>query len=145
VFVVATANDISALPPELLRKGRFDEIFFVDLPTREERRDILRVRLQYRNRDGDAYDLETLADLTEGFSGAEIEEAVVSGLYEAFADNEELKTAHIASAIQSTVPLSKTMQGDLERLRSWADGRARPASTPRTVITTEPRRKLEIN
>ncbi len=145
VFVVATANDISALPPELLRKGRFDEIFFVDLPSREERQEILRVRLQYRHRNPQDFDLDQLADITDGFSGAELEEAVVSGLYEAFAENQELDTSHIASAIRATVPLSKTMQSELERLRSWADGRARPASTPQAVITTEPRRKLEIN
>lgn len=144
VFVVATANDISALPPELLRKGRFDEIFFVDLPNQIERREIMRVRLEYRKRDPETFALDRLAELAEGFSGAEIEEAVVSGLYEAFALGEELNDAHIITAIQSTVPLSKTMQTDLEQLRAWADGRARPASTRHTIEAAEPRRRIEI-
>lgn len=144
VFVVATANDISALPPELLRKGRFDEIFFVDLPNLAERIEILKVRLQYRHRDPENFDLNKLAEAADGFSGAELEEAVVSGLYEAFAANDDLRDEHILTAIRSTVPLSKTMQGELDRLRSWADGRARAASAPRAVESAEPRRKIEI-
>lgn len=145
VFVVATANDISALPPELLRKGRFDEIFFVDLPNLIERREIFRVRLQYRRRNPDEFNLEYLAEITEGFSGAEIEEAVVSGLYEAFAAHEDLRDEHIAQAVQSTVPLSKTMQHELDQLRSWADGRTRPASTSPAAAHVQPRRRIEIN
>lgn len=144
VFVVATANDISALPPELLRKGRFDEIFFVDLPTEKEREDIFGVRIATRRRDPAAFDLKILAALSNGFSGAEIEEAVVSGLYESFATGEEFSTEHVVQALRATVPLSKTMSGELEKLRAWADGRARPASIRERVDVQEVRRKLEI-
>lgn len=144
VFVVATANDISALPPELLRKGRFDEIFFVDLPSERERLDIFRVRVAGRKRNPAHFDLPLLATLAVGFSGAEIEEAVVSGLYESFANDEEFCTAHIESALRATVPLSKTMQGELDRLRAWSEGRARPASIRERTEATEIRRKIEI-
>ncbi|MDY0058344.1 MAG: AAA family ATPase [Myxococcota bacterium] len=128
VFVVATANDVTQLPPELLRKGRLDELFFVDLPTAEERAQVLAIQLARRGRVPDAFDLPQLARLAPGFSGAELEEAVISGLYDAFGQGVELTTAHLATALRETVPLSRTMSERLEALRSWADGRARPAS-----------------
>ena len=131
VFVVATANDISQLPPELLRKGRFDEIFFVDLPSAEERTDIFRIHLARRGRDPEQFDLPALAEASSDFSGAEIEEAVNSGLYEAFAEREELGTEHVLFAVQATVPLSRTMDEHISELRSWADGRARHAGALR--------------
>jgi len=143
VFVIATANDISQLPPELLRKGRFDEIFFVDLPNEEERREILRIHLQRRKRDPAKFDLEQLVAATEGFSGAEVEESVVSGLYEAFSMGTEVTTEHIAKASRESVPLSRTMEGELARLRSWAAGRARPAS-PKETKAAPGRRKIEL-
>ncbi len=143
VFVIATANDISALPPELMRKGRFDEIFFVDLPIERERRDIFAVRIRERKRDPATFDLDRLAEASAGFSGAEIDEAIVSGLYESFAAGEEFGTAHIEGALRATVPLSKTMEADLDKLRGWAEGRARPASI-RETRTVESRRKIEI-
>jgi SpoVK/Ycf46/Vps4 family AAA+-type ATPase len=129
VFVVATANRIDGLPPELLRKGRFDEIFFVDLPAPAERRDIFRIHLQRRKRNPANYDLNALAELAEDFSGAEIEQAVVAGLYEAFAENVELGQNHLARAIQETFPLAVTMRDEILRQREWARGRTRPASS----------------
>jgi hypothetical protein len=130
VFVVATANDISQLPPELLRKGRFDEIFFVDLPDAGERRDIFAIHLTRRGRAPEQFDLAPLVAASEGFSGAEIEEAVVSALFEAFAAGEELATCHLRYCLEQTVPLARTMAEQISRLRDWAAGRARFASSP---------------
>jgi hypothetical protein len=133
VFVVATANDISQLPPELLRKGRLDEIFFVDLPRRDERLDIFRIHLKKRGRDAAQFDLAALADASSNFSGAEIEEAINSALYDAFDAHGELTTQHVLTALAQTVPLAKTMDEQISHLRSWAEGRARNASVPRDV------------
>jgi SpoVK/Ycf46/Vps4 family AAA+-type ATPase len=124
VFVIATANDISKLPPELMRKGRFDEIFFVDLPGPEARKRILQIHLKRRNRDPVNFDIRRLVDLTDGFSGAEIEQAVVSSLYTAFSHDQELTTAVIAEEIELTKPLSVTMAERIDTLRSWAKDRA---------------------
>ncbi len=129
VFVVATANDISNLPPELLRKGRFDEIFFVDLPVPAERGDIFEIHLTRRGRDAGQFDLPALVGASEDFSGAEIEQAVISALFDSFAAREELATPHLLAALRETVPLARTMDEQIGRLRTWADGRARNAST----------------
>ena len=131
VFVVATANDISQLPPELLRKGRFDEMFFVDLPSAEERAEVFRIHLSKRGRDPENYDVAALVETSVDFSGAEIEEATISALYDAFYGREELQTAHVLSVLAETVPLARTMDEHIGRLRAWADGRARNASVPR--------------
>jgi AAA+ superfamily predicted ATPase len=131
VFVVATANDISNLPPELVRKGRFDEIFFVDLPNAAERADIWRIHLTKRNRDPNQFDLTTLAMASEGLSGAEIEQAVIAGLYEAFDANRPLTMNDLLDVLNETVPLSTMMREELEALRAWARQRARNASTQR--------------
>jgi SpoVK/Ycf46/Vps4 family AAA+-type ATPase len=131
VFVVATANDISNLPPELLRKGRLDEIFYVDLPSAEEREEIFGIHIGHRGRDVATFDLPQLAAASEAFSGAEIEEAINSGLYEAFYARGELTTEHILNAIRETVPLSRTMSEGIERQRAWVAGRARDASRAR--------------
>jgi ATP-dependent 26S proteasome regulatory subunit len=138
VFVIATSNNIDILPPELLRKGRFDEIFFVDLPTRTERVAIFAVHLRKRlidkqvigdfNLTGDA--LKRLADLTEGFSGAEIEQAVIAGLFEAFSENRSITLPDFEHAITNTVPLSVTMVEKIMGIREWANMRA-VAATPR--------------
>jgi len=128
VFVIATANDISHLPPELLRKGRLDEIFFVDLPVAAERADIFRVHLAKRGRRPDQFDVAALAAAAADFSGAEIEEAVNSALYEAFYRQEELSTGLVLAAIRQTVPLAKTMAEPIQHLRTWAEGRAVMAS-----------------
>jgi AAA+ superfamily predicted ATPase len=130
VFVVATANRIDALPPELLRKGRFDEIFFIDLPDAAERREILDIHVRRRSRDPAAYDLAALARQAEGFSGAELEAAVVSGLYEAFAEGTDLTQRHLERAVGESLPLSVTMREDIGHLRAWASSRTRPASAP---------------
>jgi len=127
VFVVATANQIDQLPPELLRKGRFDEIFFVDLPDRDTRAEIFRIHLMGRAQDPSTFDLEALAEASGEFSGAEIEQAVLSALFSAFAKNHPLSTAQVIAEIQSTVPLAHTMAERVERMRAWARDRAVPA------------------
>ena len=144
VFVVATANEITQLPPELLRKGRLDEIFFVDLPSYEERMEILKIHIAKRGRNPEKFDLGQLALATEGFSGAEIEEAIISALYDAFYMKTELSTELILNAIRQTVPLSKTMDEHINRLRAWCEGRARNASNQRSKANSEEFRRMEI-
>ena len=143
VFVVATANDVRSLPPELLRKGRLDELFFVDLPSEQERREIVRVALKAHGRDASKIEgqvCEALAEATEGFTGAEITALVPDALFAAFADGErELTTTDLLKAAQATVPLSKTAGEKLEDLKKWAVGRARPASTPESGVWADGR------
>ena len=128
-FVVATANDVSALPPELLRKGRFDEIFFVDLPSEKERAEIFGIHLHKRRRDPQAFDLDRLAQAAHGYSGAEIEQAVISALYDAFDLEREVTTEDIFKVVRQSVPLSMTMKERIDILREWSETRARPASS----------------
>ena len=123
VFVVATANDISALPPELVRKGRFDEIFFVDLPKGKVRMKIFEIHLAARGQSGKDFDLRQVAAATRGFSGAEIEQAIVSALYAAHAIGSELHTTHLLQEIAKTRPLSVVMAERIATLRQWASGR----------------------
>ncbi len=144
VFVVATANDISQLPPELLRKGRLDEIFFVDLPSDAEREEIFRIHLERRHRDPSRFDLGALVCSSAQFSGAECEEAIVSGLYDAYATGEDLSTEHIVLGLSQTVPLARTMDEQISRLRSWTEGRARNASVPRALTATPASRRMEL-
>jgi SpoVK/Ycf46/Vps4 family AAA+-type ATPase len=127
VFVVATANDIQALPPELVRKGRLDEIFFVDLPRAAVRATIFAIHLQKRAIDPRGLDLAALAAVSEGFSGAEIEQAVVSALYTAHAQRTPLRTEHVLHEVRHTRPLSVVMAERVQALRAWAAGRAVPA------------------
>ncbi len=134
VFVVATANRIEALPPELLRKGRFDDIFFIDLPALAARREIFEIHLARRGRDPKAFDAARLADLASGFSGAEIEQAVLSALYDAFAEGGELAQAHLERAVADSLPLSVTMREEIAALREWARTRTRPASSAAEAI-----------
>ena len=129
VFVMATANRVERLPGEFLRKGRFDEIFFVDLPNGEERQEIFKIHLSKRRREIARFDLEQLANVCEGFSGAEIEQALVAAMYEAFAQDREFTQLDIIAAIKSTLPLSKTMTEQVTALRDWARQRARPAAS----------------
>jgi SpoVK/Ycf46/Vps4 family AAA+-type ATPase len=131
VFVVSTANEVRGLPPELLRKGRFDEIFFVDLPGTHERLNILEIHLRRRGRDPDKFDLVRVAEETERFSGAELEQLVVSALYAAFAEQREVATEDLLDGSRESVPLSVTMDDRLKELREWARPRARPASLDR--------------
>jgi hypothetical protein len=131
VFVVATANDVSQLPPELMRKGRLDEMFFVDLPSEKERQEIFAIHLKRRGREVKNFDLPALATASPNLSGAEIEQAIISALYDAFSERRELQAKHILRALEQTVPLATTMDQQIDRLRHWADGRARNASLAR--------------
>jgi len=130
VFVVATANRIDSLPAELLRKGRFDEIFFIDLPTAIERAQIFAIHLQRFGRNPDNFNVEDLARRAEHFSGAEIEQVIVSGMYAAFAEGVDLEQRHMLPTLAETMPLAVTMREDIARLRDWARTRTRPASPP---------------
>ncbi len=128
VFITATANQIDLLPPELLRKGRFDEIFFVTLPSREERKEIFRIHLLNRGKDPNIFDLDSLAKNTEGLSGSEIEQAVIGGLFESFSNNKELDDRELIISASSIVPLSITMREEISSLERWAADRAQKAS-----------------
>jgi ATP-dependent 26S proteasome regulatory subunit len=132
VFVLATANDISALPPELLRKGRFDEIFFVDLPVKEERKKIIEIHLENVEQEASNLNVDELAELTKGFSGAELEEVVNEALFNIFDTNSSskpiLKTGDLKEVIGSFYPLAKTMEERIKKLRSWAEYRTKRAS-----------------
>ncbi len=133
VFVIATANDVSQLPPELLRKGRFDEIFFVDLPNREERRAILEIHISRRGRAPSSYDLRKLVEASAGYSGSELEEVLVTALYNAYDEGQgetDITTDGILAAMREVIPLSQTMRERLAGMREWAKSRARRASPP---------------
>jgi SpoVK/Ycf46/Vps4 family AAA+-type ATPase len=120
---------VDRLPGEFLRKGRFDELFFVDLPTFDERLDIFRIHLRKRRSEMSRFDLEQLSKVTDGYSGAEIEQAIIAAMYEAFAQDREFTQLDIISAVKSTTPLSRTMTEQVNGLRDWARLRARPAAT----------------
>jgi SpoVK/Ycf46/Vps4 family AAA+-type ATPase len=152
VFVIATANNIESLPPELLRKGRFDEIFFVDLPGKRERADIFRLHMKKRLKDpqvlgGIQINDETcarLAEATDGFIGAEIEQVVIAALFEAFAESRALAPGDFARAIKSTVPLSVTQAERIGKIRAWANQRAVAASAPEEGGAARGGRTLQI-
>jgi len=127
VFVIATANDIEALPPELLRKGRFDEIFFIGLPKKTARRKIFEIHLKKRKRDVSKYDLDELAEKSKGFSGAEIEQAVISALHDAYSDKADMTTEMIVGVLKTSPPISVTMREKVAELYAWAEGRCVPA------------------
>ncbi|HEX9163316.1 MAG TPA: AAA family ATPase [Thermoanaerobaculia bacterium] len=128
VFVVGAANDLDRLPPELLRKGRFDEIFFVDLPTADERKSIFSIHLQLRKQDPDNFDLGKLVAATEGFSGAEIEQVVITALYRCLHQKQQPTTQALLDSVRLTVPLSVSRREDIEALRESAKGRFAPVS-----------------
>ena len=123
VFMVATANDVSKLPPELLRKGRFDEIFFVDLPNNAVRRDIFAIHLGKRRLDPRFFDLPQLAQASKGFSGSEIEQVVIDGMYRALGERQTPRTEHMLEELTQTKPLSVVMEEKISHLRAWAEGR----------------------
>lgn len=129
VFVIATANNVHQLPPELLRKGRFDEIFFCDLPDREDRRQILDIHLRKKNRDPGQFDMDKLIDATIDFSGAELEQVVIASLYDAFDAGGDVTTEGLSKTISEVVPLAITMREMIEQMREWARTRARAASS----------------
>jgi SpoVK/Ycf46/Vps4 family AAA+-type ATPase len=130
VFVVATANRIDGLPPELLRRGRFDEIFFVDLPDAAARAEVLGIHLRKRQRDPSKFDLAAVAGCCEGFSGAELEHCVIEALFAAFDEGRELSDEDLLGAAGETTPLSATSSEEIRRLREWAATRTRPADSP---------------
>ncbi|MBI2920529.1 MAG: AAA family ATPase [Planctomycetes bacterium] len=127
VFVIATANRIADLPPELLRKGRFDEIFFIDLPSAKEREEIFKIHIGKRKRDPAKYDLKGLASAAVDFNGAEVEEAIVAAMYRGFSEEREFAMPDVLGAVKETVPLAATMAEEIAALRQWARGRARQA------------------
>jgi len=129
VFVIATANNIEQLPAEIMRKGRFDEIFFVDLPSPVERAEIFNIHISLFGRDPKKFDRKVLVKESKNFSGAEIREAIISAMYDAFAQNREFTTEDIVNSMHVTVPLARTMAEKVAALREWADYRARRAST----------------
>ncbi len=134
VFVVATANDVSALPPEFLRKGRFDEVFFVDLPTQAERKDIWKIQITKHGRDWHRFPIDTLGSMTDGYTGAEIEAVFEEALYLAFDEDREPKESDVSAVLKEFVPLSKMMADDITRLQNWAKGRARRASAAAPTV-----------
>jgi hypothetical protein len=132
VFVVATANDVTQLPPEFLRKGRFDELFFVDLPNQAERELIWTIQITKYGRDPGTFDIGALAKATEGFTGAEIEQVFIDSLYAGFAGSKEPTTLGISMILAESVPLSRLMAEQIKSLREWSKGRARPATGPQS-------------
>lgn len=146
VFIVATSNDVRSLPPELLRKGRFDEIFWVDLPTPEERADVLKAAVTAHGRKPEEVDLKAVADVCVDFTGAECAALVPEALFDAFADGERpIKTDDLLAAAKTVTPLAKTAGERLEQLRAWANGRARSASAKPRQASTGPGRILDVS
>ncbi len=128
VFVGATANEVEVLPPEILRKGRFDELFYMGLPSKEERLEILNIHMRKRNIDVSKFDMAYLVDSTEAFNGAEIEQGIITAMYEAMAQKTELSEHMLANALRNIVPLSRTMRERIEKIEAWARDRAMKAS-----------------
>lgn len=146
VFVVATANDVRALPPEFLRKGRFDDVFFVDLPSQAERTEIIGTALAQYNQAHLPIDRAAVAEATDGFTGAEIAALVPDAMFDAFADSERaLTTADVLKAASTVVPLAKTASEKIEALRNWAKGKARLASTPAASATAGKTRAVDVD
>jgi len=133
---------VSALPPEFLRKGRWDDMMFVDLPTESERETILKIHLEKRARDPKKFDVKSLAVASNGYSGAELEQAIVDAMFTAFADDgREVATVDVGNAIGRSVPLSRTMSDEISKLREWARTRCAPASKPVTTGAPKAGRK----
>ena len=143
-FVIATANDVSKLPPELLRKGRFDELWFVDLPQHGERVEILAAAMRTHGRRASDIDADQVADLSEGFTGAEIAALVPDALYMAFGENRDITTEDLRAAASTVVPLAKTASAKIESLRAWAQGRARYATSQAVQQRTGGARAVDL-
>ncbi len=144
VFVLATANDISALPPEMLRKGRFDEIFFVDVPSVQDRVEILEIHLQKRGWNLNDLDKDVFISKSDAFTGAEIEQALIDAAYDAFFLEEELAFKHLAHALDKTVPIAVTMKEKIESVRNWAHHRAVPAAMSQSSEDIADKRLIEL-
>jgi AAA+ superfamily predicted ATPase len=123
IFIIATANDISALPPELMRKGRFDEVFFIDVPKEDARRRILEIHLRRRRCNPEDFNLDALVEITRNFTGSELEQVIVSALFSAFTGKTELNDTHLINAIQETRPLAILMAEDIAHIRNWSENR----------------------
>ena len=134
VFVVATANEVERLPPELTRRGRFDAVFFVDLPDEHEREEILTLHLRRRGRSPENFDIGALSRMTSQFVGSELEQVVVGGLYRAFSEQRELRGADLDAEVRETIPLYTTYEEQIKKLRQWAASRARRASLDRSKL-----------
>lgn len=144
VYIVATANRVQSLPPEFMRKGRFDEIFFVDLPSEPERAEIIRIHLAKRNRKPEQFDIPAVVKATEGFTGSDIEQAVKMGLKMAFSDKKELTTDYCIQGAASIVPLTKTEVNRIEEIRTWCSTRAKPANE-NLKTKGKPNRKISVS
>jgi SpoVK/Ycf46/Vps4 family AAA+-type ATPase len=136
VFVAATCNNVTVLPPELIRKGRFDEMFFVDLPNQAERKQIFAIQLNKRKRNPTDFDLDRVAEAAKGYSGAEIDAAVQTAMYAAYSQKSEVTTQALLDALKATVPLSTTRAEEIQELRDWAKERAVPASAGEAAAST---------
>jgi len=145
VFVVATANDVTSLPPEMLRKGRFDELFFVDLPTVFERIEILKIHIARLGRSPENFELDQIAKASKNFSGAELESVVIESLYKGFYADREPTTEDMLAAVETTVPLHDTMKENITQLRSWASGRAVPAGSLEQPSEEKPTKRQRHN
>ena len=141
IFFVATANTVDALPPELLRRGRFDEIFFVDLPDLEARKQILAIHLRSRGRNPALFDVTEVAQNAVNFSGAELEQVVVAALYTAFAAERELGQGDLLESARTTIPLYRLREAEIKALRTWAKDRARPAGHDRSLVDLFPQKR----
>ncbi len=128
MFVGATANEVEVLPPELLRKGRFDELFYMGLPLKDERLQILSIHMRRRKVDPSRFDMDYLAESTEGLNGAEIEQGIISAIFESTSQNAELSEHVLANALRNIVPLSRTMRERIQKIEAWARDRAQKAS-----------------
>jgi SpoVK/Ycf46/Vps4 family AAA+-type ATPase len=144
VFIAATANDVTQLPPEFLRKGRFDELFFCDLPNVDERKEIWEIQIKKYGRDPKKFNIQDLAQNTDGFTGAEIEQIFIDALYAGFAKNKEPTNALINIAISETTPLSQLMKEQIKNLRDWAKLRCRKATFSEKRVRTTSKRKVKI-
>lgn len=142
VFVFATANKVFDLPPELLRKGRFDEIFFIDLPDDVEREAIWRIHISRKGRDPEKFDLKTLVAKSRDFTGAEIEQALASGMYSAFYKNSEVTDFHCEKALMDTVPLARQMSEQIDKMRSWCQNRAVRATAIKEESSSKGRKQI---
>ena len=134
IFTIATANSVTTLPPEMLRRGRFDELFFINLPNYHERKDILRIHLTKRGLKPESYDIDELSDKTEGYSGAELEQVVISAVFDAYTTGRKVTQQDLLNSQEMTVPLSVTMEEKIFELREWARTRCRPATPDSRVM-----------